>query len=64
MDLNLCYLWLTPLGPNAPAGPVQPLPIGVQIIGRRFDDIGVLAMAKAFEGLRGAQRPWPVAPAK
>ncbi len=37
-------------------------PIGVQIIGRRFDDVGVLGMAKAFEGLRGAQRPWPVAP--
>ncbi len=37
-------------------------PIGVQIIGRRFDDIGVLGMAKAFEGLRGAQRPWPKAP--
>jgi aspartyl-tRNA(Asn)/glutamyl-tRNA(Gln) amidotransferase subunit A len=37
-------------------------PIGVQIIGRRFDDIGVLGMAKAFEGLRGAPRPWPVAP--
>jgi aspartyl-tRNA(Asn)/glutamyl-tRNA(Gln) amidotransferase subunit A len=39
-------------------------PIGVQIVGRRFDDIGVLAMAKAFEGLRGAQRPWPKPPAK
>ena len=25
MDLNLCYLWLTPLGPKAPAGPVQPV---------------------------------------
>jgi aspartyl-tRNA(Asn)/glutamyl-tRNA(Gln) amidotransferase subunit A len=37
-------------------------PIGVQIIGRRFDDIGVLGMAKAFESLRGAQKPWPVAP--
>jgi aspartyl-tRNA(Asn)/glutamyl-tRNA(Gln) amidotransferase subunit A len=37
-------------------------PIGVQIIGRRFDDIGVLGMAKAFEGLRDAQRPWPKAP--
>ncbi|THD50771.1 MAG: amidase [Bradyrhizobium sp.] len=37
-------------------------PIGVQIIGRRFDDIGVLGMAKAFEGLRGAQRPWPKLP--
>ena len=39
-------------------------PIGVQIIGRRFDDIGVLRMAKAFEGMRGAQQPWPVAPKK
>jgi aspartyl-tRNA(Asn)/glutamyl-tRNA(Gln) amidotransferase subunit A len=39
-------------------------PIGVQIIGRRFDDIGVLGMAKAFEGLRGPQRPWPKAPKK
>jgi aspartyl-tRNA(Asn)/glutamyl-tRNA(Gln) amidotransferase subunit A len=37
-------------------------PIGVQIVGRRFDDLGVLAMAKAFEGLRGAQRPWPSPP--
>jgi aspartyl-tRNA(Asn)/glutamyl-tRNA(Gln) amidotransferase subunit A len=37
-------------------------PIGVQIIGRRFDDIGVLGMAKVFEGLRGAQRPWPGVP--
>jgi aspartyl-tRNA(Asn)/glutamyl-tRNA(Gln) amidotransferase subunit A len=39
-------------------------PIGVQIVGRRFDDLGVLGMAKAFEGLRGAQRPWPSPPAK
>jgi aspartyl-tRNA(Asn)/glutamyl-tRNA(Gln) amidotransferase subunit A len=37
-------------------------PIGVQIIGRRFDDLGVLGMAKAFEGLRGPQRPWPSPP--
>jgi aspartyl-tRNA(Asn)/glutamyl-tRNA(Gln) amidotransferase subunit A len=37
-------------------------PIGVQIIGRRFDDLGVLGMAKAFETLRGAQRPWPSPP--
>jgi aspartyl-tRNA(Asn)/glutamyl-tRNA(Gln) amidotransferase subunit A len=37
-------------------------PIGVQIIGRRFDDIGVLGMAKTFEGLRGEQRPWPSVP--
>jgi aspartyl-tRNA(Asn)/glutamyl-tRNA(Gln) amidotransferase subunit A len=39
-------------------------PIGVQIIGRRFDDIGVLRMAKAFEAMRGPQKPWPTAPKK
>ena len=39
-------------------------PIGVQIIGRRFDDLGVLGMAKAFEGLREVQKPWPTPPAK
>src|ERR1700687_6037925 len=39
-------------------------PIGVQIVGRRFDDLGVLGMAKAFEGLRGAQKPWPSPPQK
>ena len=39
-------------------------PIGVQIVGRRFDDLGVLGMAKAFEGLRGPQRPWPSPPGK
>jgi aspartyl-tRNA(Asn)/glutamyl-tRNA(Gln) amidotransferase subunit A len=39
-------------------------PVGVQIIGRRFDDIGVLRMAKAFEAMRGVQRPWPAAPTK
>lgn len=39
-------------------------PIGIQIVGRRFDDIGVLGMAKAFEGLRGAQKPWPSPPKK
>ncbi|SEC43539.1 amidase [Bradyrhizobium erythrophlei] len=39
-------------------------PIGVQIIGRRFDDIGVLGIGKAFEGLRGPQKPWPTPPKK
>jgi aspartyl-tRNA(Asn)/glutamyl-tRNA(Gln) amidotransferase subunit A len=39
-------------------------PIGVQIVGRRFDDLGVLGMAKAFEGLRGPQRPWPSPPTR
>jgi aspartyl-tRNA(Asn)/glutamyl-tRNA(Gln) amidotransferase subunit A len=37
-------------------------PIGVQIVGRRFDDIGVLGVAKAFEGMRGTQKPWPAPP--
>ena len=37
-------------------------PIGVQIVGKRFDDLGVLGMAKAFEGLRGPQKPWPSVP--
>ena len=39
-------------------------PIGVQIVGRRFDDLGVLGMAKAFETMRGPQRPWPAPPKK
>src|SRR5690348_16308153 len=42
----------------------QGFPIGVQIIGRRFDDLGVLGMAKTFEGLRGPQKPWPAPPKK
>ncbi len=37
----------------------QGLPIGLQIAGQRFDDLGVLRLARAFEGLRGPQRPWP-----
>lgn len=36
------------------------LPIGLQIVGRRFDDAGVLALGAAWEQLRPAQRPWPV----
>jgi aspartyl-tRNA(Asn)/glutamyl-tRNA(Gln) amidotransferase subunit A len=39
-------------------------PIGVQIVGRRFDDLGVLRMAKAFETIRGPQHPWPQPPKK
>jgi Asp-tRNA(Asn)/Glu-tRNA(Gln) amidotransferase A subunit family amidase len=35
------------------------LPIGLQIIGQRFDDVGVLRLSRAFESLRGPQRPWP-----
>ncbi|HZQ75418.1 MAG TPA: amidase [Burkholderiales bacterium] len=35
------------------------LPLGVQIVGRRFDDAGVLGVAALLEKLRPAQRPWP-----
>jgi Asp-tRNA(Asn)/Glu-tRNA(Gln) amidotransferase A subunit family amidase len=38
------------------------LPIGLQIAGRRFDDLGVLQLSRAFEILRGPQRPWPHPP--
>ena len=38
------------------------LPIGLQIAGQRFDDLGVLQLSHAFEQLRGPQRPWPVPP--
>jgi aspartyl-tRNA(Asn)/glutamyl-tRNA(Gln) amidotransferase subunit A len=37
------------------------MPIGLQIVGHRFDDIGVLRMASAYEAMRPAQRPWPEA---
>jgi aspartyl-tRNA(Asn)/glutamyl-tRNA(Gln) amidotransferase subunit A len=37
----------------------EKLPIGVQIIGRRFDDAGVLRIAWLLEQLRPAQRAWP-----
>jgi aspartyl-tRNA(Asn)/glutamyl-tRNA(Gln) amidotransferase subunit A len=35
------------------------LPIGVQVIGRRFDDLGVLRLARALEQMRPAQKTWP-----
>jgi Asp-tRNA(Asn)/Glu-tRNA(Gln) amidotransferase A subunit family amidase len=39
------------------------LPIGLQIVGRRHDDLGVLRLARAWERMRPAPRPWPVPPA-
>ncbi|MGE8319675.1 MAG: amidase [Comamonas sp.] len=36
------------------------LPIGLQIAGPRFDDLGVLKFARAFEQIRGTQKPWPL----
>ena len=44
---------------NAGHDPDTGLPIGLQIIGRRHDDLGVLRLAAAWEALRGPQRPWP-----
>jgi aspartyl-tRNA(Asn)/glutamyl-tRNA(Gln) amidotransferase subunit A len=42
----------------APSG----LPIGLQIAGHRFDDLGVLKVSRAFELIRESQRPWPQPP--
>jgi aspartyl-tRNA(Asn)/glutamyl-tRNA(Gln) amidotransferase subunit A len=39
------------------------LPIGLQIAGQRFDDLGVLKVARAFEQIRAPQQPWPEPPA-
>ena len=39
------------------------LPIGLQIIGRRFDDLGVLSAAMALEATRASEaRAWPEPP--
>ena len=38
----------------------QGLPIGLQIVGRRFDDLGVLRASHWYERARPAQRPWPL----
>lgn len=38
------------------------LPIGLQIVGQRFDDLGVLQVARAYEQLRPPQRAWPTPP--
>ena len=36
------------------------VPIGLQIAGRRFDDLGVLRVARAWERIGPARRPWPL----
>ena len=40
---------------------IDGLPVGVQVIGRRFDDLGVLQLSKRLEEARGSV-DWPVAP--
>ena len=38
------------------------LPIGLQIAGKRHDDLGVLQLSAAWEAMRPASRPWPEPP--
>jgi aspartyl-tRNA(Asn)/glutamyl-tRNA(Gln) amidotransferase subunit A len=38
------------------------LPIGLQITGRRHDDLGVMRLAHAWERMRPTPRPWPQPP--
>jgi aspartyl-tRNA(Asn)/glutamyl-tRNA(Gln) amidotransferase subunit A len=38
------------------------LPIGIQVIGHRFDDLGVLQISKALEDLREIVMDWPLTP--
>ena len=40
------------------------LPIGLQIIGHRHDDLTVLQVARAWEAMRPAPPPWPEPPAR
>jgi aspartyl-tRNA(Asn)/glutamyl-tRNA(Gln) amidotransferase subunit A len=40
------------------------LPIGLQIVGHRHDDLTVLQVARAWEQMRPAQPPWPEPPAR
>jgi aspartyl-tRNA(Asn)/glutamyl-tRNA(Gln) amidotransferase subunit A len=36
------------------------LPIGVQLVGQRFDDVGVLRLSRALELMRPQQKAWPI----
>jgi aspartyl-tRNA(Asn)/glutamyl-tRNA(Gln) amidotransferase subunit A len=38
------------------------LPVGLQITGKRHDDLGVLRLARLWEKLRPPPRPWPEPP--
>jgi len=38
------------------------LPVGIQLIGQRFDDLGVMRLSRLIEQLRPAQREWPEPP--
>ena len=49
---SMYFWWFTDVG----------LPIGLQIIGRRHDDLGVLRVAQTWEQIRAPLRPWPQPP--
>ncbi len=38
------------------------MPVGVQLVGQRFDDLGVMRLARLVEQLRPEQKPWPEPP--
>ncbi|MEI8144524.1 MAG: amidase [Alphaproteobacteria bacterium] len=40
--------------------PKSGMPIGVQVMGRRFDDRGVMRLSRLLETLRPKQKPWPL----
>ena len=41
----------------------QGMPVGIQIVGRRYDDLGVMRLARAYEDIRSAEmRAWPEPP--
>jgi aspartyl-tRNA(Asn)/glutamyl-tRNA(Gln) amidotransferase subunit A len=40
------------------------MPIGLQLVGQRFDDLGVLQLSRAWELMRPAQKPWPSPPTR
>ena len=45
---------------SVPAGFTEGLPVGVQIVGRYRDDLGVLQLARAFEAATGVGKQRPV----
>jgi aspartyl-tRNA(Asn)/glutamyl-tRNA(Gln) amidotransferase subunit A len=42
------------------AASAEGMPLGVQVVGQRFDDLGVLRLSRVLEQLRPAQRLWPL----
>jgi amidase len=62
--MKSCYLISATSHPaiSVPAGFTdEGLPVGLQIVGRYRDDLGVLQLAHAFEGATGAWRRRPAA---